>query len=166
MFIDGDIKSLNENPFKLIGDEWMLVTAGGINNFNTMTASWGGLGVLWQKNVSFVFVRPQRYTFEFMEKNDFYTLSFFDNSYKKTLGVCGTVSGRDNDKMELTGLTPMGDSSKTFFKQARMVLVCRKLYADNINPESFIEKNIHNEYPNNDYHRMYVGEIDKVLIKN
>lgn len=166
MFSESDIKTFNENPFELIGEKWTLVTSGIKNDFNTMTASWGGVGVLWRKNVAFTFIRPQRYTYEFMEKNEFYTLSFFSDQYKKALSICGSVSGRDTDKVTLAGLTPVHNFDTTYFDEARMVLVCKKIYAQDINPECFIDKSIESEYSANDYHRMYVGEIVKVLIQD
>ena len=79
-FTEIDVKSINDNMFKSIGQDWMLITSGEKEKFNTMTASWGGVGVLWNKNVTFAFIRPQRYTFDFMEKNDYYSLSFFNQN--------------------------------------------------------------------------------------
>lgn len=111
--------NLKDNPFKLINDDWMLITAGDKNNFNTMTASWGGLGIMWFKNVSFIVVRPSRYTFEFMEKHDRYTLSFFEEEYRDALNICGTKSGRDTDKIKEAGLTPVYDSGGVFLKRQR-----------------------------------------------
>ena len=106
-----EIKDLQFNPFTLIDKEWMLITAGNEQKCNTMTASWGGLGELWKHYVSFIFVRPQRYTLEFIEKEDHYSLCFFDESYRKALSFCGSHSGRDYDKCKETGLTP--DESQT-----------------------------------------------------
>lgn len=166
MFSETDIKAFYGNPFELIGEKWMLVTSGGRNDFNMMTASWGGVGVLWKKNVTFTFIRPQRYTYEFMEKNDFYTLSFFDDDYKKALTVCGTVSGRDQNKVEASGLTPVHNFDTTYFDEAKMVLVCKKIYAQNVDPKSFLDESIEKEYVNYDYHKMYVGEIVKVLVRD
>ena len=97
-FKEISVNSINENFFKLIGEKWMLITAGNEQNLNMMTASWGGVGVLWNKNVAFSFIRPNRYTFEFTEQNDYYTLSFYDDEFKSELSFCGTNSGRDVDK--------------------------------------------------------------------
>lgn len=154
---------LNDNIFRMIGKDWMLVTAGDKEDYNTMTASWGGVGVLWNKNVAVCYIRPQRYTFEFTEKSDYFSLAFFGGEYKKELGLCGSKSGRDIDKAEACGLTPCFDESAPYFKQASTVLICRKLYAQDFNRESFIDKELLSNYENGDYHRMYVGEIVKVL---
>ncbi len=103
-------EELTENPFKLIGSDWMIITAGSPESFNLMTAAWGGLGVLWQKNVGFCFVRPTRHTYSFMEKSDRYTLSFFSDTYRSILTFCGTQSGRDVEKIAETGLKPIFDN--------------------------------------------------------
>ena len=118
---------IRDNPFKLIGKDWMLVTAGDKSKFNTMTASWGGVGILWNKPVAFTFIRPQRYTFEFTEQGEYYTLSFFDEEYRKALNFCGTKSGRDYDKVKETGLTPVFSEDAPYFGEAKLVLVCKKL---------------------------------------
>lgn len=165
IFTEVNIKNLNQNPFQLIGDDWMLVTAGNKNNFNTMTASWGGLGVLWNKNVAFKFIRPQRYTFDFMEKHDYYTLSFYDDKFKDALKFCGKNSGRDVDKTSEINFTPVFEDDFTYFNEARLVLVCKKIYEQFIDPNNFLDEKIQSNYPNKDYHKMYVGEITKVLVK-
>jgi flavin reductase (DIM6/NTAB) family NADH-FMN oxidoreductase RutF len=155
---------VQENPFKLIGEEWMLITAGTIDSWNTMTAAWGGLGYLWNRDVSYCFVRPNRYTYQFMEQADYYTLSFFDAKYKDALNYCGTNSGRDVDKAKETGLTPVSFAHQTVsFEQARLVLVCRKLYVDDIKPANFIDETLDRLYPAKQYHRVYIGEIDQCL---
>ena len=163
-FVEIAPEELNENVFRRIGAEWMLITAGDRKACNTMTASWGGLGVLWNANVSFAFVRPSRYTFGFMEEKDCYSLSFFGNGYRRELKLCGTTSGRDGDKIADAGLTPMFDAQAPYFDEAELVLICRKMYTDDIKPENFLDGTIKNCYPGDtDYHRVYVGEIVKVL---
>ena len=161
--------SIPDNPFKIIGQDWMLITAGQGENhktFNTMTAAWGSLGILWHKPVSFCFIRPSRYTYEFMEKNKHYTLSFFDHAYKKALNVCGTLSGRDVDKVTKAGLTPFEiQPHAVTFGEARLVLVCKKLYFQDLAPGHFLDPGIETHYPQKDYHRMYVGEITAVYEK-
>ena len=156
-----DPKELTLNPIKLIGSDWMLVTSGTMDNFNTMTASWGGVGFLWNRAVAFVFIRPQRYTFEFVEKNDMLTLSFFGEEYRKALSFCGSHSGRDTDKIAATGLSPYAtESGNIAFRQASVVLECRKLYKQDMTPDAFIDKKIINKwYPEKDFHRCYVVEI-------
>lgn len=164
MFIETEPFSIVENVFKAIGSDWMLITAGNLKSYNTMTASWGGLGVLWNMNVSFIFVRPSRHTYGFIEKNDFYTLSFFGGLYRKQLQICGEKSGRDTDKALETGLTPAETGKgNVFFRQASLVIECRKVYFQDIDPGSFLDPGIGQNYPENNYHRMYAGEITSVL---
>lgn len=151
------------NTFSQIGEKWMLITAGNKEKFNTMTASWGMMGILWTKDVATAFVRPQRYTFEFLEKNDYYTLSFFESKYKKQLSYCGRNSGRNVDKIKETGLTPIFDEQAPYFKEAGTVFICKKIYGQFISPEGFIDVDLDKNYENKDYHKMYVGEIIKCL---
>lgn len=160
-------EALSDNVFKLIGKDWMLVTAGGAEDFNTMTASWGGMGILWGKPVAFVFVRPQRHTFGYVEAASHFTLSFFDEDYRDVLNFCGTHSGRDVDKASETGLTPtaVGDQG-VVFAEARLAMVCRKLYAQDLSAASFVDQQIIDQaYPARDFHRMYVGEVVQALMK-
>jgi flavin reductase (DIM6/NTAB) family NADH-FMN oxidoreductase RutF len=149
----------------MIGNQWMLITAGNRDSFNMMTASWGGIGILWNKPVAFCFVRPQRYTFEFMEKYENFTLSFYDEGYRSALNLCGSHSGREIDKVKETGLTPAFDDKAVYFDEAKLVLICRKLYSQDFEASSFFDKELLNNYKTGDYHRMYVSEIEKVLVK-
>ena len=152
--------SISDNVFKLLSSDWMLVTAGNLKAYNTMTASWGGFGVLWNKNVCWCVIRPQRYTYGFMEKTDRFTLSFFDKKYREALKICGTKSGRNIDKVAEAGLTPMEtESTAVYFEEARLVIECQKIYYQDIDPTHFLESWIHDEYPQKDYHRLYLGEI-------
>lgn len=164
-FKEIDPKAITDNPFTLIGSDWMLITAGTPDRFNTMTASWGGLGVLWKKQVAFCFIRPTRYTYEFIERSEHFTLSFFSRRYRSALNLCGTKSGRDVDKAAETGLTPAFGDGTVYFTQARLVLECRKLYFQDFSPARFLDSSIEELYPQKDYHRMYVGEIERVLRK-
>lgn len=151
---------IHENVFKLIGSDWMLVTAGVMKNFNTMTASWGGLGVLWHKNICTIYIRPQRFTYEFLEKYQNFTLSFFTPEYKDALTICGTMSGRDKNKVAEAGLTPVETAhGSVIFAEASLVMECRKIYYLDIDPANFIDPGIADNYPQKDYHRMYFGEI-------
>lgn len=155
-----DPRELGDNPFRLIGDDWMLVTSGTQESYNTMTASWGGVGILWNKPVATVYIRPQRYTYAFIEKNELLTLSFFTEKHRKALAFCGAKSGRDCDKAKECGLTPFAVDGSTAFEQARLVLVCKKLYFDDIKPAHFLDAAIDGaNYPGKDYHRMYICEI-------
>jgi flavin reductase (DIM6/NTAB) family NADH-FMN oxidoreductase RutF len=161
-------EQLGESAFKIIGKDGMLITAGGIDSFNTMTASWGGLGVIWGKNVCYCVIRPQRYTYQFMEDGDRFTLTFFDKSdkAKRTIAYCGTKSGRDVDKVKETGLTPVQtESGSVYFDEARIVLECRKIYFQDIDPANFLDPAIADNYPEKDYHRMYIGEIVRCMVR-
>ena len=150
---------LEGNVFELIGSDWMLVTAGDQKGWNTMTASWGGIGVLWGRNVSFVFVRKSRHTYGFMENSGSYSLSFFTEKHRFALNYCGTHSGRDVDKAKEAGITPFPVDGTVAFEEARLVVTCRKIYFQDIDPERFLDRTIARNYPDGDYHRMYVGEI-------
>lgn len=151
------------NSFNLIGKDWMLVTAGDKNSYNTMTASWGGFGILWHKDVAYVFIRPQRYTYEFVEKNDCLTLSFFDDSHREMLTYMGKNSGRDKDKFKEMNLNPYFFNDGTpAVKEANMIIKCRKLYKQQLNENCAIDESI-KEFYNGDYHYMYVVEIEEIL---
>lgn len=156
---------LKESVFSLIGDRWMLVAATDKSGrTNAMTASWGGMGVLWGKKVAFVFIRPQRYTKRFVDEADKFTLSFFDDSHKNMLGYMGKVSGKDEDKIAKSGLTVTDKDGAPVFKEASLTLVCRKMYRDTLKEENFIDKsNIEKWYPQKDYHDVYVAEIVEEL---
>jgi len=156
-----DVSALSQNVFTAIGKQWMLLTAGDREKANTMTVSWGGLGVLWGKNVATVYVRPQRYTYEFMEKGDTFTLSFLGEEWREALKLCGAKSGREVDKFRETGLTlAYGAGDAPYLQEAQVVLVCKKLYFDDIEPSHFLDGDIDGKnYPGKDYHRMYIGEI-------
>jgi len=156
--------AITDNPFKLIGEDWMLITAGTPAAFNAMTASWGGLGVLWEQPVAFVFVRPSRHTHGFLERAPAFTLSFFDAAHRPALEFCGSHSGRDVDKVARTGLTPRHDiAGAVYFAEARLVLVCRKLHAQDLDPARFLDPAIAGFYGTRDYHRLYVGGITQAL---
>ncbi len=160
-------EQIEKNPFTMIGKEWMLITAETDGQANAMTASWGGVGVLWNKNVVFGFVRPQRYTKEFLDAEDRFSLSFFDESYKKELQYFGTVSGKDEDKIAKTGFTVDHTEGAPYFAESNLVIICKKLYAGSINPDAILVPDIDAKmYPDKDYHTVYIGEIVKVLKKD
>lgn len=160
------------NVFQLIGEKWMLITGGKENSYNTMTASWGNLGVLWGKNISTCYIRPSRHTLKFIQENEHYTLCFFNEAYRNALTFCGTKSGRDfkeRNKAVEAGLTPLTTSNgAVYFKEAFLVLECKKIYAQQFNnnyfsPE-FIDKNVGSEKSHiytdpSDYHLFFIGEI-------
>ncbi len=160
-----NVREIKKNAVSMISDDWMLVTAGDKTGFNTMTASWGGIGELWGKDVVFIFIRPQRYTLEFIEKNDIFSLSFFDGEYKKELTFCGRNSGRDVDKIKETNFTPVFYDNTTYFAEASNVLICKKLAVTEITPDSFIDKDVDKNYANKDYHKVFVAEIIKTFEK-
>lgn len=156
-----------EDIFSLIGKEWMLVTAGTEGNVNTMTASWGGMGWLWNKPVAFVFIRPERYTHDFVERTDRMTLSFLGEKHRKALQLCGSVSGRDRDKIGEAGLTPVVlQTGATTFAEARLVLDCRKLYKADMSADGFIDSEVlarwYNDKPGGGLHTLYIAEIEGV----
>ena len=158
---------INENIFKLIGKDWMLITAKKPDgSVNTMTASWGGAGVLWNKNVCFVFIRPQRYTYEFTEEADEFTLSFYPEEMRSALTLCGRKSGRDCDKITEAGLVPRELDSTVYFDGAKLVMKVKKLYKSQLDKDSFIDKSIPDScYAANDYHYVYICEIEKIISK-
>ncbi|MCD6578127.1 flavin reductase [bacterium] len=158
-------KKIKENVFDLIGNKWMLITAGNKENFNTMTASWGGFGRLWNKNVATIYVRPTRYTYRFLEEEPSFTLSFFQKEHKDILKFCGSHSGRDHNKIKETGLTPLFiQDNLVGFKESYLIISCKKIYFDDLDPKNFLDKRINNEYEN-DYHRIYIGEILNCYLK-
>jgi flavin reductase (DIM6/NTAB) family NADH-FMN oxidoreductase RutF len=161
-----NIKALKGNLFSMLDDDWMLITAGNKDKFNTMTASWGTFGILWNKPIAICFIRPQRYTIEFVNNNEFFTLSFFPKEHRKILEFCGAHSGKDIDKITQTGLIPLTtEKGNIYFSQASLVLECKKLYTDDLKAEKFIDKNlIKSIYPGSDFHRFFIGEITNCLV--
>lgn len=160
------IDLLEMNPFTKIGKEWALVTAGSKTKCNTMTVSWGGVGVLWNKNVVYIFVRDSRYTKEFLDKGDFFSLAFLDESYREALNYCGSHSGRDENKFEKAGLTPAFRHSIPYPDEANLVLLCRKMASIPMPEEVITDKSLMNTfYKDNDMHVMYVGEIIEAMAR-
>lgn len=155
---------INKNIIDMISNEWMLITAGDENGYNMMTASWGGMGEMWGKDVALCVVRPQRHTLAFLDSADRFTLSFYGDN-KDIHKVCGRMSGKDCNKTELTGLIPSYIDGTVTFEQANTTIVCRKLYRSQIKPEDFIDKSLLSNYPDDDYHYVFVGEIEKVIVK-
>ncbi|MDP4153790.1 MAG: flavin reductase [Bacillota bacterium] len=158
-------EKLSESPFKLIGKDWMLVTAEKDGKVNAMTASWGGLGVMWGKNVAFIVIRPQRYTKQFLDSSDTFSLTFYEETMKKQLSYFGSVSGRDENKIEKSGFTLEHDGNTPYFSEARIALICKKLFAQDYQPECFLSHDIEKWYPDKDYHMLYIAEITKILVK-
>lgn len=169
------INEVNLNPTLMFGKEWCLITAGNKKNgFNTMTIAWGQLEAIWDRHTTkgkiiiptaTVFIRPQRYIKEFFGREENFTICTFDTNYKKTLAYLGTHSGRDDDKVSAVGLMPVFVDNTTCFAEAKTVFVCRKIYHAPLLENGFTDENIVTEnYPEKDFHEMYVGEILKVFI--
>lgn len=159
-------EEIQNNTFKMIGKDWMLITAAKEDAVNTMTASWGGFGVMWNKNVVYIVIRPQRYTKEFVDMADTFSLSFFDKGFEDEMAYLGRVSGRDEDKISKAKLKVIYKDETPYFENASMAMICKKLYSQEYKEEGFIDtKVIEESYPNKDFHTLYIAEITKVLIK-
>lgn len=160
--------SFDFNPFQLIGKEWMAITTATGNDVNAMTASWGGMGVMWGKNVVYIVVRDSRYTKELLDKSHGFSISFFqDETYRKALNYLGTVSGREEDKLKKLGFTLGCVDGIPHIEEAKYTFMCRTLCCQPITPESFIAPEIQEKwYKDGDYHNLYIGEILSVLVKN
>ena len=158
---------ITDNTFKLLDKDWMLVTAGNMKHFNTMTASWGHLGIMWNVPTAIVYIRPQRYTYEFANKYPDYTLTFFPEKFRPALQFCGSRSGRDFDKVAETHLTPFEtERGNVIYEEARMVLECRKIYEDDLKKKNFLLPEVAKKnYPKNDFHKFYMGEIVNILVR-
>lgn len=159
------ISSIELDPFATIGEDTMLVTACSGKGWNTMTAAWGGMGFLWDRNVMFVFVRKSRYTHDFLEDGTRFTCSFFPDEQKKALQYLGTHSGRDGDKVAASGLkaTQIGDGYVSF-REANLVFACTKIASSDVLPEAFHlpQQLVDRIYQDKDWHTLYIGAIDKV----
>lgn len=157
-----------ENAVKLIGKDWMLLTVRDRKHekVNAMTASWGALGVLWNKNICICFVRPQRHTFSLLEDEEEFSIAFLDEDKRDALAVCGRESGRNCDKLSKCGLTLGASDGVPFVKEAKLFLVCKKLYEDDLKEECFLQKELLSNYAAGDYHRFYVCEIKEAYERN
>jgi len=167
MFKETDYKELPANMIDMMGKTWALISGGDDVKFNMMTASWGGFGFLWNKPVATIYIRPQRYTLEFIEKRGQFTLSFLPEKCRQSLAVCGSVSGRDADKLAESRLTPWFTPSGTpAFEEADVVVECKTLYRQFMTADSFDDKALIDKwYPIGDFHKMLVGEIKNVWLK-
>ena len=154
------------DAFHIFDKQWALVTAGTLNHYNTMTISWGGLGTLWSRPVATVYVKPIRYTYQFLEKNEYFTVSFFPEAYKKDLGILGSKSGRDGDKISLTSLTPQPVEHGVTFSQASATLICKKIYWQDLDLEQIPQDAVDAYYQTEAPHRMYIGEVIDILYGN
>lgn len=158
-----DIADLKIQPHHLFYHRWTLLTAGDYwaGQFNTMTIGWGALGTMWSKPFAFVAVRPSRYTYQFMQEYTTFTVSGFPDEYHDALTLLGSRSGRDGDKISAAGLTPESsvEVAAPSFKEAEIVIECRKMYANHLNPDHFLDDSVFRHYPSGDYHCIYYGEI-------
>lgn len=162
--LSGDLQM---NVFNTIGKDWMLITAQKGDKINTMTASWGGMGIMWGKPVAYIFIRPQRCTKEFVDSADCLSLSVLPGEFRKQLNYFGTVSGRDEDKIALSGLQTQLYHSVPLFTDAKAAFICRKLYAQELKEDCFIDSEAPAKwYPQKDYHTMYVVELEHILIRD
>jgi len=163
-----NLENFNLAPFHLLDKEWALLTAGDRENFNSMTISWGGMGTLWGKPVVTVYVKPIRYTYEFMENSEYFTISFYDETYKKDLGIMGSKSGRNVDKVAQTDLTPEFLDKGISYQEAKLTIVCKKIYFQDLD-RSHIQNISQNEldryYKTEPIHRMYIGEVVDIMDK-
>ncbi len=164
MFKEISAKEIKGNLINAISNEWMLISAGDKNGYNMMTASWGFLGEMWGNDTAVAMIRPQRYTMEFVEKSEYYTLSFYGDN-KDIHKICGSMSGRDVNKTELAKLTPIFDDECVYFEEARLVIICKKQYMQDMDENCFVDKTPLKWYENKDYHKMIFGKIEKVLVK-
>ena len=164
IFKEVSAKEIKGNLISMISDEWMLISAGNQQSHNMMTASWGFMGEMWGKDTVIAAVRPTRHTFGFLENNDTFALCFMGDE-REVHKICGSKSGRDIDKVKETGLTPIYSHGTMYFEEARLVIIAKKTYADTLKPECFIEKEADEKWYNNDYHKMFYGEILTVLEK-
>ncbi|MDR1388413.1 MAG: flavin reductase [Treponema sp.] len=166
-----DFRAFSGSVADRIGNGWMLITAGDVKSdpgdWNTMTASWGAMGIIWNFDVAICLVRPSRHTYRFINKADSYSLSFFKGQREK-LEICGSRSGRDTDKAEAAGLTPvMFEDGIVGFKEAEEVIGCRKLYTHDIDPSKFLDPDIEKNYPGGtDYHRLFIGRVLALYVKS
>lgn len=151
--------------FSVFDKKWALLTAGKKDSFNTMTVSWGGMGTIWGKPVATVYVRTSRYTHEFMDREGYFTVSFYPEEYRKVLGVLGSKSGRDMDKMNGSGLTAKALQESVTFEEAEITLVCRKMFMQRLEPSNITDPDAAKFYAGDAPHDMYIGEVVDIISK-
>lgn len=151
------------DSFAVFDKDWALLTAGKSGRYNTMTISWGGLGTLWGKPVATVYVKPVRYTHEFMEQSEYFTVSFYAEKYRSALGLLGSISGRDGDKAAKAGLTPRALDNAVTFREAKTTLVCRKIYRQDLDTAQMPAEVVSSYYAEEAAHTMYIGEVVDII---
>ncbi len=149
--------------FKVFDKQWALLTVGNADKFNTMTISWGGMGTLWSKPVATVYVRTSRYTHDFMDDNEYFSISFYPEKYRKNLTVLGSKSGRDMDKMKESGLTPKQVGQTMTFDEAEVTVICRKLFRQRLDLDNIPEGIVKALYTGDAPHDMYIGEVTEII---
>ena len=154
---------LRTEIFSQFDKKWALLTAGDKDNFNTMTISWGGLGTLWNNPVATVYVRASRFTHEFMDANEYFSISFYPERYRRTLAELGSKSGRDMDKMHVPGLTPVTAHGTVSFEEAEVTLICQKLFKQQLDAANMPEDVVNDFYADQDMHDMYIGKVVAVI---
>ena len=158
-----DLSRVTLPVFQSWDRQWFLLTAGDLaaGRFNTMTVGWGGFGIMWKKPMALVVVRPTRHTRSLMDEYPEFTLCGFGSREREALEYCGSHSGRDVDKVAETGLTPVASSRVRApgFDEAELIVECRQMYWQDFDPRRFLGEFIEGNYPNKDYHRMYLGEV-------
>lgn len=154
---------LELDVFSRFNDRWALVCAGGRAGFNAMAISWGGLGTLWSRPAATVYVKPIRYTWEFLQKNDYFTVIFLPDRLKKAVGVMGSHSGRDCDKVRLAGLTPVFLENGVTFAEAETTLVCRRMYTQNMTRDTMPADVIADHYTDEEPHTVFIGQVTEIL---
>lgn len=159
-------KELDQNIFKLISDDWMLITSGNKEKANTMTASFGGFGVLFFKNVATIYVRPERYTYQFLEENNTFSLTFFDESFREKLKFCGSNSGKDIDKIQACNFNIEYCNNETpYITDGKITVICKTLYKQDIEKNCFTDISSYEKtYSSGGMHRMYIGEITQIIV--
>lgn len=159
--LEVDVTDLSLDVVDLWMNRWLLLTAGTLDDCNMMTVGWGSIGCMWSKPFAQIVVRPQRHTRKYMEQSDSFTLCAFPEKYRRDLQTLGSTSGKDGDKLSKTGLTLKESKgiSAPSYREANLILECRKIYSQDMDPGRFLDKTIQDNYPANDYHRIYFGEI-------
>jgi len=157
------MEKITIDPFTCFNNDWALVTAGDKDDFNTMTISWGSMGTIWSMPTVTVYVKPIRYTHDYMEKSDIFTVSFFDEKYKRDLSILGSKSKRDCDKLSLTGLNPTFLDNGITFEEAKLTLVLEKIYSQDFSTDTMLKKVIDNYYKTEEPHTMYVGKVIDII---
>lgn len=164
-----DFKEKEYKVFQMFNDDWALATAGTIEHFNTMTIAWGSMGTIWGpphagKPILTIYVSPARYTYDFLQENEYFTVSFFPDQFRRDLGILGSKSGRDGDKLALTALTPVAAKHGVDFEQAKLSFVCKKLYTHQFEaektPQDVQDWIYHGSFQP---HAMFIGEIVEVI---